>query len=88
MKGNLILNHFLAASLPFSTQSCSMECLSIFECCYFDMSVSFHGVTVNGWMETNVFADWFDAFADENKGHPMLLLFNGHMTHISIHVIQ
>ena len=52
------------------------------------MSVSFYGVTVNGWMETNVFADWFDAFADENKGHPMLLLFNGHMTHISIHVIQ
>ena len=34
----------------------------------------FYGVTVNGWMETNVFADWFDAFADENKGHPMLLL--------------
>ena len=38
------------------------------------MSISFYGVTVNGWMETNVFADWFDAFADENKGHPMLLL--------------
>ena len=48
---------------------------------------TFYGVTVNGWMETDVFADWFDAFADKNKGRPMLL-FDGHMTHISIHVIQ
>ena len=39
-------------------------------------------------METNVFADWFDVFADKNKGHQMLLLFDGHVTHISIHVIQ
>ena len=49
---------------------------------------TFYGVTVNGWMQTDVFADWFDAFADENKGCPMLLLFDGHMTHISICVIQ
>ena len=49
---------------------------------------TFYGVTVNGWMETDVFADWFDAFADKNKGRPMLLLFDGHMTHISIRVIQ
>ena len=49
---------------------------------------TFYGVTVNGWMETDVFADWFDAFADKNKDHPMLLLFNGHVTHISIRVIQ
>ena len=49
---------------------------------------TFYGVTVNGWMETDVFADCFDAFADENKGRPMLLLFDGHMAHISICVIQ
>ena len=55
-----------------------------------DMALSntFYGVTINGWMETDVFVDWFDAFADENKGGPMLLLFDGHVTHISIHVIQ
>ena len=35
---------------------------------------TFYGVTINGWMETDVFADWADTFADENKGHPMLLL--------------
>ena len=49
---------------------------------------TFYGVTVNGWMETDVFADWFDAFADENEGRPMLLLFDEHVTHISICVIQ
>ena len=49
---------------------------------------TFYGVTVNGWMETDVFADFFDAFAEENKGCPMLLLFDGHMTHIFIRVIQ
>ena len=49
---------------------------------------TFYRVTRNGWMETDVFADWFDAFADENKGRPMLLLFDRHMTHISIRVIQ
>ena len=26
---------------------------------------TFYGVTVNGWMEPDVFADWFDAFADK-----------------------
>ena len=41
MKGDLILNDFLAPCLPFSTQSCSMECLSILECCCFDMSVPY-----------------------------------------------
>ena len=49
---------------------------------------TFYGVIVNGWMETDVFADWFDAFAGKNKARPMLLLFDGHMTHIFIRVIQ
>ena len=48
----------------------------------------FYGITINGWMETDVFTDWFDAFADKDKGRAMLLLFDGHMTHISICVIQ
>ena len=34
---------------------------------------TFYGVTVNGWMETDVFADWFDACDHENKDR--LLLF-------------
>ena len=49
---------------------------------------TFYGVTVNVLRETDVFTDWFHAFADKNKGCPMLLLCDEHMTHISIHVIQ
>ena len=47
-----------------------------------------YGVTVTDWMETDVFKDWFDAFADKNKGFPMLLLFDGHMTHISTRLLK
>ena len=54
----------------------------------FSKDNNFYRVAVNGWIETNVFADWFDAFAEKNIGCPMLLLFDGHMTHISIHAIQ
>ena len=49
---------------------------------------TYYGVSENGWMETNIFADWFEAFTTNNKGRPMLLLFDGHMTHISIRVIE
>ena len=48
---------------------------------------TYYGVSENGWMETKIFADWFATFATNNKGHPMFLLFDGHMTHISIRVI-
>ena len=34
---------------------------------------TFYGVTVNGWMETDVFADWFGVCDHENKDR--LLLF-------------
>lgn len=35
-----------------------------------------------------MFADWLRLVADKVKERPLLLLFNGHMTHISIPVIQ
>jgi len=39
-------------------------------------------------MDTNVFSEWFDVFADTVKERPLLLLFDGHMTHVSIPVIR
>ena len=39
-------------------------------------------------METDKFADWFDAFADKYKCCPVSLLFDGHMNHISIHATE
>ena len=39
-------------------------------------------------METETFAAWFSYFADFVKERPLLLLFDGHLTHISISVIK
>ena len=49
---------------------------------------TFYAKSENGWMETDVFSTWFNTFADEVKERPMLLLFDGHLTHISIPVIK
>ena len=48
----------------------------------------YYGVTKNGWMETSTFNDWFELFTNEHTGRPMLLLFDGHMSHISVRVIE
>ena len=39
-------------------------------------------------METETFAAWFNHFADFVKERPLFLLFDGHLTHISIPVIK
>ena len=39
-------------------------------------------------MDTTVFAEWFEKFANFVKERPLLLLFDGHLTHISIPVIR
>ena len=42
----------------------------------------------SGWMDTQVFAEWFQIFTDKVKEHTLLLLFNGHLTHISTPVTR
>ena len=49
---------------------------------------TFYGRSENGWMDTEVFSTWFDKFTDQVKDRPLLLLFDGHLTHISIPVIR
>ena len=39
-------------------------------------------------MDTQVFVEWFKIFTDKVKERPLLLLFDGHLTHISIPVIR
>ena len=39
-------------------------------------------------MDTDVFSEWFDRFANENQDRPLLLSFEGHLTHISLSVIK
>ena len=38
-------------------------------------------------MDTDVFAEWFQRFADNVTERPLLLLLDGHLTHTSIPVI-
>ena len=39
-------------------------------------------------MDTDVFSEWFYKFANENQDRPLLLLFDRHLTHISLSVIK
>ena len=39
-------------------------------------------------MDTDVFSEWFEKFANENQDRPLLLLFDRHLTHISLSVIK
>ena len=39
-------------------------------------------------MNSEVFAEWFDIFTKMVKDKPRLLLFDGHMTHITLPVIE
>ena len=39
-------------------------------------------------MTTDVFAEWFDQFSALITERPLLLIFDGHLTHISVPVIE
>ena len=43
--------------------------------------------SVHDWMDSVAFAKWFEIFAETVKDRSLLLLFDGHLTHITIPVI-
>ena len=50
-----------------------------------------YGTSPNGWMDTNLFSNWFNAgFLKWTKSlpKPLLLIFDGHMSHISLDVVN
>ena len=47
-----------------------------------------YGVSENGWMTTELFETWFSKFAAEVAVRPLLLLYDGHLTHVSLEVIE
>ena len=49
---------------------------------------TYYGVSENGWMTSEVIADWFDKFCVDVKERPLLLIFDGHLSHVSIRVIE
>ena len=44
---------------------------------------SFYACNDSGWMTKTIFHDWFKIFVAKEKIRPLLVLFDGHMTHLS-----
>ena len=49
---------------------------------------TYYGRSDNGWMTTEIFLGWFQKFSEEVKERPLLLIYDGHLTHISIELIE
>ena len=50
---------------------------------------TYYGVSDSGWMTTGIFHSWFEKFVEETRGtRPLLLLFDGHLTHTSASTIE
>ena len=47
-----------------------------------------YGISENGWMTSEVFSEWFHQFCDLVTERPLLLILDGHLTHVSIPVIM
>ena len=43
-----------------------------------------YGISDNGWMTSIIFVQWFEKFCKEVTERPLLLILDGHITHVSI----
>ena len=48
----------------------------------------YYGVSENSWMTTSIFHDWFQRFVCKVEVRPILLLFDGHLTHLSSATVE
>ena len=53
-----------------------------------DIPGSFYAASENGWMTTVIFQEWFYKFCTLVKERPLLLLLDGHVTHLDMGTIQ
>ena len=42
----------------------------------------------NGWMRTKIFVTWFSTFAAEEAVRPLLLMYDGYLTHVFLEVLE
>ena len=49
---------------------------------------TYFAASENGWMTTKIFHDWFTKFVKQVETRPLLLLFDGHLTHLSLATID
>ena len=48
---------------------------------------TYYGQSDKGWMGSEAFAKWFEKFCKNVKEQPLLLIYDGHMNHVTIPVI-
>ena len=48
---------------------------------------TYYGVSPSGWMTSVIFEDWFNGFIKEVTIRPLLLIFDGHLTHLTLKTI-
>ena len=48
----------------------------------------YYGVSENSWMTTSIFHDWFQTFVCKVEVRPILLLFDGLLTHLSAATVE
>lgn len=53
-----------------------------------DLENTMYGVSEKGWMTTNIFNEWFAKFCTIIKERPLLVLLDGHLTHLDKHTIE
>lgn len=46
-----------------------------------------YGISESGWMTTETFADFFNEFVETVTERPLLLVYDGHLSHVSLNVI-
>ena len=49
---------------------------------------TYFAVSGSGWMPATIFHDWFEKFIKKVETRPILLVFDGHMTHLSLATLQ
>ena len=42
----------------------------------------------NAWMTTEIFAEWFNHFCNSITQRPLIVVYDGHVTHLSVAVIE
>ena len=47
-----------------------------------------YGISPNGWMDTIIFCEWFTKFCAQVTERPLLLIYDGHLSHVSIKLIE
>lgn len=48
----------------------------------------FFSLSKSGWITSDILAVWFEKFCDKVKERPLVLLFDRHLTHVFVPVIE